>query len=45
MVVWITGLSGTGKSTLARKLAENLNLSELNAFVVDGDDVRHAISG
>ncbi len=40
MVIWITGLSGTGKSTLARKLAENLNLSELNAFVVDGDDVR-----
>ena len=40
MVIWITGLSGTGKSTLARKLAETLNLNGPRTFIVDGDDIR-----
>ena len=35
MIIWITGRKNSGKTTLARKLAH-----QLNAVVIDGDDVR-----
>jgi len=42
--LWFTGLSGSGKSTLA--LATELALVErgINAFILDGDNVRHGLN-
>ncbi len=42
--VWLTGLSGSGKSTIANELArELLNTSRL-AYVLDADNLRHGLS-
>lgn len=43
-VVWITGLSGAGKSTVGRLLAERLRESGCPAVLLDGDQVRQAIA-
>jgi adenylylsulfate kinase len=43
-VVWITGLSGAGKSTIARRLTALLRDSGQPAILLDGDDVRAAIN-
>ena len=44
-VLWFTGLSGSGKSTVAN--AVDLMLHQLNAktYVLDGDNVRHGLNG
>lgn len=42
-VVWITGLSGAGKSTIARRLTALLRDSGQPAILLDGDEVRAAI--
>lgn len=43
-VLWLTGLSGCGKSTIAMALeAELIRLGHL-AFVLDGDNVRHGLN-
>lgn len=39
-VVWFTGLSGSGKSTVAREVERRLVLLGRNAAVLDGDNVR-----
>ncbi len=39
-VIWFTGLSGSGKSTIADILIKNLNERGRNYRVFDGDDVR-----
>lgn len=39
-VVWLTGLSGSGKSTIARELEKRLIESGHLAFVLDGDNLR-----
>ena len=42
--VWLTGLSGSGKSTIANELArELLNTSRL-AYILDADNLRHGLS-
>jgi len=42
--VWLTGLSGSGKSTIANELArELLNTSRL-AYILDADNVRHGLN-
>jgi len=42
--VWLTGLSGSGKSTIATELArELLNTSRL-AYILDADNVRHGLN-
>lgn len=41
-VVWITGLSGTGKSTLARALAASLRRVAITPLLLDGDEFRAA---
>jgi len=42
-VVWITGLPGAGKSTLASRIAERLRAAAMPCAVLDGDDVRAAL--
>jgi bifunctional enzyme CysN/CysC len=43
-VVWLTGLSGSGKSTLAFELEHRLFDQGWQAYVLDGDNVRHGLS-
>lgn len=40
MVVWIIGLSGAGKTTLATKVVEQVRLKQHNVILIDGDVVR-----
>lgn len=40
MVIWLTGLSGAGKSTVAQSLCQQLKKIEPNTVLVDGDVVR-----
>ena len=42
--VWLTGLSGAGKTTIAKSLQEKLYLSGIAACVIDGDDLRSGLS-
>jgi adenylylsulfate kinase len=43
-VVWFTGLSGSGKSTVANRVDELLAASQVPSFVLDGDNVRHSLN-
>ncbi len=42
-VVWFTGLSGSGKSTVARALEERLAAAGRLVYVLDGDNIRHGL--
>lgn len=42
-VVWFTGLSGSGKSTIAHEVEERLHRLGARTFVFDGDNVRHGL--
>lgn len=44
LTVWFTGLSGSGKSTIAGQLAEALRARGLPVVVLDGDEVRSGLS-
>jgi bifunctional enzyme CysN/CysC len=44
-VVWLTGLSGSGKSTIAKAVEERLFDDGLQTMLLDGDNVRHGLSG
>jgi len=44
-VVWLTGLSGSGKSTIAKKVEERLFERDCQTMLLDGDNVRHGLSG
>ncbi len=44
-VVWFTGLSGAGKSTIAHALEERLFQLGCRTYVLDGDNVRHGLCG
>jgi adenylyl-sulfate kinase len=39
-IIWFTGLSGSGKSTIAKKLAERLEVFGKKVKVLDGDEIR-----
>ncbi|MBD1379971.1 adenylyl-sulfate kinase [Metabacillus arenae] len=43
-VLWFTGLSGSGKSTIANALAQKLYEENKQVFVLDGDNVRHGLN-
>jgi bifunctional enzyme CysN/CysC len=43
-VVWLTGLSGAGKSTIAQALERELFNQNINVYVLDGDNVRHGLN-
>lgn len=42
--IWLTGLSGSGKSTIANLLEKRLRAEGRRAFILDGDDVRRGLS-
>ena len=44
VTVWLTGLSGSGKSTIAYGLEERLVSNGRAAYVLDGDNVRHGLN-
>jgi bifunctional enzyme CysN/CysC len=43
-VLWFTGLSGAGKSTIANLVEARLNALGAHTFMLDGDNVRHGLS-
>jgi adenylylsulfate kinase len=43
-VVWFTGLSGCGKSTVANELDAHLHAAGVRSYVLDGDNVRHGLN-
>jgi adenylylsulfate kinase len=43
-VVWFTGLSGCGKSTVANLVDHKLAAAGVHSFVLDGDNVRHSLN-
>ncbi len=42
--IWLTGLSGSGKSTIAVALEQVLMQQGKHAYVLDGDNVRHGLN-
>jgi bifunctional enzyme CysN/CysC len=42
--VWLTGLSGSGKSTIADLLEQRLHSEGFHTYTLDGDNVRHGLS-
>ena len=43
-VLWFTGLSGAGKSTIANEVEKRLALMNRHTFLLDGDNVRHGLN-
>ena len=43
-VVWFTGLSGCGKSTVANLVDHKLHARGVHTFLLDGDNVRHGLN-
>ena len=44
VVLWFTGLSGSGKSTIANEVAYKLHEMGKFSYVLDGDNVRHGLN-
>jgi bifunctional enzyme CysN/CysC len=44
-VLWFTGLSGSGKSTIAKKLEQRLFTNGVHTMFLDGDNLRHGLNG
>ena len=42
--VWLTGLSASGKSTIANELERRLHAQGRHTYLLDGDNVRHGLS-
>ncbi|MEY4340235.1 MAG: hypothetical protein RLZ14_2085 [Actinomycetota bacterium] len=43
-VVWLTGLSGSGKSTVANLVEQQLHALGVHTYLLDGDNVRHGLN-
>ncbi|AIM17823.1 adenylyl-sulfate kinase [Neobacillus sp.] len=43
-VLWFTGLSGSGKSTIANAVSYELYRLGINEYVLDGDNIRHGLN-
>ncbi len=44
LIIWLTGLSGSGKTTIANALQRKLFDHGLNIYLLDGDNLRHGIN-
>ena len=45
VMLWFTGLSGSGKSTVAHAVEDALYALPCRTFVLDGDNIRHGLNG
>ena len=43
-IVWFTGLSGSGKSTITNAVEQALHAQGVRTYVLDGDNVRHGLN-
>jgi bifunctional enzyme CysN/CysC len=43
-IIWLTGLSGAGKSTIANLVEQQLNAAGHHTMLLDGDNVRHGLN-
>ncbi len=43
-VLWLTGLSGAGKSTIANRVEKRLTAAGRHTYLLDGDNVRHGLN-
>jgi adenylylsulfate kinase len=43
-VLWFTGLSGSGKSTIANAVSNELFKQGISEYVLDGDNIRHGLN-
>ncbi len=43
-ILWFTGLSGAGKSTIANLVEKRLHIAGKHTYLLDGDNVRHGLS-
>ncbi len=43
-VIWFTGFSGSGKSTIANALEKYLHANDKHTYMLDGDNVRHGLN-
>ncbi|WP_108662322.1 sulfate adenylyltransferase subunit CysN [Acuticoccus kandeliae] len=43
-ILWFTGLSGSGKSTIANLVEKRLNAQGRHTYILDGDNVRHGLN-
>jgi bifunctional enzyme CysN/CysC len=44
LCLWLTGLSGSGKSTIANLLEKRLHADAKHTYILDGDNVRHGLN-
>ncbi len=44
MVLWLTGLSGAGKSTIADRLEQEIQRLGKHTYLLDGDNLRHGLN-
>lgn len=45
IAIWFTGLSGSGKSTVANLLEQKLVEHDKHTYLLDGDNIRHGLCG
>ena len=43
-LIWFTGISGSGKSTIANELEKQLFQRGVRSFILDGDNIRHGLN-
>ncbi len=44
VTIWMTGLSGSGKSTIAKRIEKKLFDRKKLAYILDGDNIRHGLN-
>lgn len=44
LIIWFTGLSGSGKSTIANSLEKNLFEQDIHTYALDGDNIRKGLN-
>lgn len=44
VIIWLTGLSGSGKSTIADRLEQVLHEQGFKTYLLDGDNIRHGLN-